>query len=75
MHLFISKLIEEKPYKVILSNKSDKTNEFNKIVITKLGCCTHRPSRATMNGSGKDGVFYGIYGTFFGGRADSVGDP
>ena len=35
MELFISKLIESKPYKVILSNKVDKANEFNKIVITQ----------------------------------------
>ena len=34
MDLFINKLVEAKPYKVIISNKTDKENEFNKIVIT-----------------------------------------
>ena len=33
MDLFINKLVEAKPYKVIISNKTDKENEFNKIVI------------------------------------------
>lgn len=35
MDLFINKLVEAKPYKVIISNKTDKENEFNKIVITQ----------------------------------------
>ena len=34
MDLFINKLVESKPYKVIISNKTNKENEFNKIVIT-----------------------------------------
>ena len=34
MDLFINKLVEAKPYKVIISNKKDKENEFNKIIIT-----------------------------------------
>ena len=33
MDLFINKLVEANPYKVIISNKADKENEFNKIVI------------------------------------------
>ena len=33
MDLFINKLVEAKPYKVIISNKTDEENEFNKIVI------------------------------------------
>ncbi|MBE5935684.1 MAG: SAM-dependent methyltransferase [Lachnospiraceae bacterium] len=34
MDLFIDKLISEQPYKIILSNKTNKDNEFNKIIIT-----------------------------------------
>ena len=34
MNLFIERIIKEKPYKIILNNKSNKENEFNKIVIT-----------------------------------------
>ncbi len=36
MNLFIDKLVSEEPYKIIISNKSDKSNEFNKIVISKI---------------------------------------
>ena len=35
MDTFIKKLIADKPYKLILSNKASKENEFNKVVITK----------------------------------------
>ena len=35
MNIFIQSLIQDDPYKIVLSNKSSKDNEFNKIVITK----------------------------------------
>ena len=35
METFITKLLADKPYKLILSSKANKENEFNKIVITK----------------------------------------
>lgn len=35
METFIQRLVTDKPYKIILSNKASKENEFNKVVITK----------------------------------------
>ena len=36
MNIFIDKLVNDDPYKIIISNKSDKSNEFNKIIISKI---------------------------------------
>ena len=34
MYKFIPQILEEKPYKIVLSNKTNVSNEYNKIVIT-----------------------------------------